>query len=579
MIFKRKEKATTMRKKWTKNIMMLVTAIFICFGIFLFMVVQKVTTQVIHMSFVTMGNVITHELAEEDLEALIHEKDTSKQGYKAIDEQLTFLHEKAGTFIPNMYLITKDKNGEWLYLIDKGNGRTNEVGTAYQWQNDQEKKDISNGEIHLSPIRQDFVGQKAMLSVRIPIKNNNVTTGFLGLDLNASILIKLQLMLIAALLLMMLLALTIIWFIVKIMTKKQTQSIVLLTEKMKELSSLGGDLTQRIEIESKDEIGELANYTNQMMDTIQGLIQKINASFSEMQSASQAFASAFQETAADFEVIDGNIVHMVGRITEQTGGINTAANSMLDINNSIGEVAEYIQAVAEEAVKTENNASEGNKVVGTMKGHVERVVSAVDNTAGLVKNLGSKSKEINGIADTITSIANQTNLLALNASIEAARAGDQGKGFAVVADEVRKLAEESAKSAEGISKLIHEIMNGIEGTEHLIQDVSHKTREEKNYMKLLEEKFEQINQSVHHVSEMVGELSGSSEEITANSELVSNEILALSSKSEENMKTVQAVSDLLEKELKSVQQMITTLNRLEQTSQNVSDSLNNLKVN
>lgn len=567
-----------MRKKWTKNIMMLVSSIFICFGIFLFIMVQKGTTQVIHMAFTIMENVITQELAEEDLEKLIAEKDTQNEGYKALDEQLTLLHKKAGEFIPSLYLVIKDKNGDWVYLIDKGNSQGNEIGAPYQWQEDQEQQDIMDGKIYLSPLRQDFIEQKAMLSVGIPIKEKDVAAGFLGLDINASVLIKFQFILIAALILMMLLALLFIWFIVKAMTKKQTQSIVVLTEKMKELTSLGGDLTQRIEIQSMDEIGELAGYTNQMLDTIQSLIQKINQSFSELRLTSQEFASAFQETATDFEVIDGNIVNMVNRMTEQTEGTTTVANRMVDIHSAVNEVAEYIQSVAVEAVQTEKNTSEGNRIVKVMKEHVENVVNTADDMASMVRNLGNKSKEINGIVDTITSIANQTNLLALNASIEAARAGEHGKGFAVVAGEVRKLAEESAKSAEGISKLIHEIMNGIEGTQLLMKDVSRKTNEEKDHMRLLEEKFGQINESFHRVSEMVTELSGSSEEIAANSTLVSNEIVALSSKSEANMDTVQEVSDLLNKELKVVQQMVATMTQLEQTTKNVSDSLNNLKV-
>ncbi|MBB6218299.1 methyl-accepting chemotaxis protein [Anaerosolibacter carboniphilus] len=574
----KKKKPTTMRKKWTKNIMMLVSSIFICFGIFLFIMVQKGTTQVIHMAFTIMENVITQELAEEDLEKLIAEKDTQNEGYKALDEQLTLLHKKAGEFIPSLYLVIKDKNGDWVYLIDKGNSQGNEIGAPYQWQEDQEQQDIMDGKIYLSPLRQDFIEQKAMLSVGIPIKEKDVAAGFLGLDINASVLIKFQFILIAALILMMLLALLFIWFIVKAMTKKQTQSIVVLTEKMKELTSLGGDLTQRIEIQSMDEIGELAGYTNQMLDTIQSLIQKINQSFSELRLTSQEFASAFQETATDFEVIDGNIVNMVNRMTEQTEGTTTVANRMVDIHSAVNEVAEYIQSVAVEAVQTEKNTSEGNRIVKVMKEHVENVVNTADDMASMVRNLGNKSKEINGIVDTITSIANQTNLLALNASIEAARAGEHGKGFAVVAGEVRKLAEESAKSAEGISKLIHEIMNGIEGTQLLMKDVSRKTNEEKDHMRLLEEKFGQINESFHRVSEMVTELSGSSEEIAANSTLVSNEIVALSSKSEANMDTVQEVSDLLNKELKVVQQMVATMTQLEQTTKNVSDSLNNLKV-
>lgn len=236
------------------------------------------------------------------------------------------------------------------------------------------------------------------------------------------------------------LVLTILGFIfASLLSHKLTVAIKELVEKTQKIAE--GDLTQRINVKSKDEIGELAITLNSMAESLRNLVTRI------MENA-QTVAAHSQELAASGEEVSATIEE-VASTTNEVAAI--AAKSMENANTAVKE-SETVGLVAKE----------GNEKVKHTVAKINAISVSTDEVGKAVKNLGELSMKIGSITNVITGIADQTNLLALNAAIEAARAGDQGRGFAVVAEEVRKLAVQSANAAREIGQLINQIQSGVD---------------------------------------------------------------------------------------------------------------------
>ena len=218
-----------------------------------------------------------------------------------------------------------------------------------------------------------------------------------------------------------------------------------------------GDLTVKVNITARDELGQLAQAFNAMVDNLQNLIRGV------MNTADQVAASAQELSAASVEA-ERAINQIAATITDFAQGAHSQTEEIEKTLQTVDQLTEASQAVAEKA----RTASElSGEMAGAAKTGGGAAQSAVDKmneikevttAAGeVVTGLGEKSQQIGQILDVISEIAGQTNLLALNAAIEAARAGDQGRGFAVVAEEVRKLAEQSQEAAQQIALIVREI--------------------------------------------------------------------------------------------------------------------------
>ena len=265
-------------------------------------------------------------------------------------------------------------------------------------------------------------------------------------------------------------------------------------------SVAGGDLTRSLDVQTKDEVGRMANALNTAVEGMRDALTEVRGSADSLASSSQQLASSSEELASGAQ--------------EQAAGLEETSASLQELTASVKQNAD--------------SAKQANQLASAARDTAEKGGQVVSSAVSAMAEINTSSKKIADIITAIDEIAFQTNLLALNAAVEAARAGEQGRGFAVVAAEVRSLAQRSATAAKEIKTLIQDSVRKVEAGSQMVN---------KSGEVLLE-----IVSSVKRVTDIVGEIAAASREQSAGVDQISKAMAQMDQVTQQNASQTEELS-------------------------------------
>ena len=296
---------------------------------------------------------------------------------------------------------------------------------------------------------------------------------------------------------------------------------------------------------TNNEIGQMAESLEKMHGNIRDLMVKISDTTSYVAAAAQELSASASQSADASELvansctsIAGSCQNQIRAVAETSGETKGFISSMDDFSNAISRSADMIS-------KTNTAASQGGVDINNAMNQMNIIKGSVEETSGVIDQLGEQLQTINTFVDTISSIASQTNLLSLNASIEAARAGEAGKGFAVVAQEINQLAEQSDEASKQISEKISDIlekansaMDAMKKGLSNVQDGTEVVQNAGNTFNDIVEMVHEISEESSRMQQIVGNLSSGTNTIAADIEKIED----MSSSVAEETESVSAAS-------------------------------------
>jgi methyl-accepting chemotaxis protein len=308
----------------------------------------------------------------------------------------------------------------------------------------------------------------------------------------------------------------------------------MLIDKLKNIAEEEGDLTSRLDTDSRDELGEVSIFFNKFIKNIHDLVARVLV-------ASQTLGEAVQQIAAGNE-------NLSQRTTEQASSLEEISSTIEETTAVISQNADNSDNASKTSLSATNKAVEGNNIV-------KEAVKSIDL-------INETSKKISDIISVINEIAFQTNLLALNAAVEAARAGESGRGFAVVATEVRNLAQRSGNAAKEIETLIKDSVEKVETGTELVKKSG--------------ESLQEILEAVKEVSRLISEIAASSAEQKSAMMQVNHAIAELDEMTQSNASLVEETASASEEMGNQAKDLLELIQNFKISE--VSDSKTNINI-
>ena len=348
-----------------------------------------------------------------------------------------------------------------------------------------------------------------------------------------------------------------------------------LKESISEISSGNADLTNRIEIHTNDEIGEVVKGFNLFTDKLQNIIKDVKDSKDSLLNVGDGLSGVAANTTTGIASVN----NVISQISTQ---LNTQVSSVQQTATAVNEISSNIESLERMIISQSSGVQQASAAVEEMIGNITSVNTSIEKMADLftdlqdhaeggvqkqdvvneiIKQIEEKSVSLQEANQVISDIANQTNLLAMNAAIEAAHAGDQGKGFSVVADEIRKLSETSTQQSKKIRDQLTDISDSItkvvqastDSSDSFVQlstiisNTDNLVHQIKDAMHEQQEGSKQINEALHSMNNSTVEVRGASHEMSIGNKTILAEITNLQDLSMKLKDSVDTVSEETQK--------------------------------
>ncbi|MGL6265386.1 methyl-accepting chemotaxis protein [Aeromonas jandaei] len=274
-----------------------------------------------------------------------------------------------------------------------------------------------------------------------------------------------------------------------------------------------GDLTQRLKVQSKDEIGQLASAFNRFVERIQSVVSQVGETSNHL-----------------FSAVD-KLHHLSEHYDQQMHGHSRETDQVVTAVTEMSSTAQEVAASASNAASATSDAARESDaargVVSTAINSINRLVGEVHTASGVIEQLAQETGKIGSVVEVIRGIAEQTNLLALNAAIEAARAGEQGRGFAVVADEVRSLAGRTQQSTKEINEMLQRLQGGVKQAVDVMQASEERSQETVQEASHIASSLDSMVMAVSTINDMNIQIATAAEEQHAVSEEINKNLVAI----------------------------------------------------
>ncbi len=375
--------------------------------------------------------------------------------------------------------------------------------------------------------------------IAVPFENSEVLADTRPLMINAVLIIVACLILGAA--------------VAIYIASRITKDINLVNRVLSKVSE--GNLTDKVNLSRKDEIGQMSQNLNRTIDVLQELIQNIKSGSRNVMENSETLNHVMMENLSATEEITSSVQDIANGTNEQAEDVAASSEIALELSEKTEELVSKSEEMGSLSDNVSTESKKGLEVVNSLisKNSTKEVSSK--ELSNVIKNVDEQSNRINDITETISDISAQTNLLALNASIEAARAGEAGRGFAVVAEEIRKLAEQSAEASENIKELIN-AMQEQSGKAVVTMEKTRKLEfEELEAIQETEQRFKDIFSNIESLVTKIEEVESANDGVSSGVKDLRERVTHVAAVSQQTSANSQTISASTEEQLASLNEI------------------------